>query len=811
MRGLLFALSVALSVGLIWLMHTPLPMGQQRLPALGRFFNPFSGFWQNAEPVQGPVLPAEVRLSGLRGKVEVVYDDRLVPHIFAEHLEDALFAQGYVTAQHRLWQMDLSARRAAGRLSEVLGERTLELDRMTRRRGLPLAAENALRGWQRSAEGMRLLEAYCAGVNAWIAHLQPADYPLEFKLLGYAPEPWSPLKTALIVENMAETLCGGENDQLSTATLEALGRATFDYLYPEWNPHQQPIVPDTGQWRSIRGTLRAAALPNSNQRLSAQPLKEEYLFGSNNWAVAGAKTQRGAAILCNDPHLTLSLPSIWFQLQLHTPQMNCYGVSLQGMPGIIIGFNEHVAWGVTNVGHDVADWYRIQWTDAARTHYLVDGQTYPVEWRVENIGVRGRPPLIDSVRYTLWGPVTYDDQPDHPLHNCALRWVTHDEPDPAEMRSFLLLNLAQTYDDYRQAIAHFDAPAQNFALATRSGEVAIVVQGKLPARRYEQGRFVLDGSQKASAWPGFIPNEHLPAQRSPSRAFVFSANQHSTPPSYPYYYTSRDFDDYRGRYLFYRLSALQHANADSMASLQLDNFSQRAADALPQLLRLLDRSTLDEQARAQLDELERWDYRYEASSIAAPLYEVWFDTCYLRTWDEMLDSSGEKQLLLLPERWRFIELLEQDPDNAFFDRQDTPQRETARDIVTDAFRRMQVFFKKNPEKRTTWSQFRPASIRHLAQIEAFSRAIEVGGHNTALNAQTRTHGPSWRVIVELDSTGVRARGVYPGGQSGNPGSRFYDDMLDTWAQGRYYELFFLKAPEELPSIHLFIRQTLLPQ
>ncbi len=812
MRGLSFALSLALTIGLVWLLSTPLPLGQQRLPALGSFFNPFSGFWRNAEPARGPSLPKEIRLAGLRGPVQVLYDDMLVPHIFAANLEDALRAQGYITAQHRLWQMDVASRRAAGRLSEVLGERTLETDRLTRRRGLPFAAENAVRGWQRSAEGMRLLQAYCEGVNAWIAQLKPADYPLEFKLLGYSPEPWSPLKTALIVENMAETLCGGENDLLSTTALEALGRDLFDDLYPEWNPRQQPIVPDTGQWQGIRGTLEPTApsrKTSSTGRLSAIAPPEDYIQGSNNWAVAGSRTLNGAPLLCNDPHLVLSLPSIWFQLQIHTPEMNCYGVSLQGVPGIIIGFNEHLAWGVTNVGHDVADWYHIQWADSARTRYIVDGQEQKVQWRIEKIHVRGRQPMLDTVRYTRWGPVTHDHQPDHPLRDCALRWVTHDEPDPSEMRSFLYLNLARTYEDYRAAIAHYDAPAQNFVMATRSGEIAITVQGKLPARRREQGRFLLDGSQLANTWLGFIPNEHLPALRSPQRGFVFSANQHSTPPSYPYYYTSRDFDDYRGRHLYDRLSTLQHANMDSMANIQLDNFSQRAADALPVMLRLLDRSALDTDGKQWVSELEKWDFRYEASSTVAPLYEVWFDTCYLRTWDEMLDSAGLPSMLL-PERWRFIELMEKDPAHPFFDRQDTPQRETARDIVTDAFGRMQAFFRENPDKRTTWGKFRPVSIRHLAQIPAFSREIELGGHNTALNALSRNHGPSWRVIVELGEP-VRARGVYPGGQSGNPGSRFYDNLLETWAQGRYFNLFFLQKPDDLPPAHTFAHQKLLPQ
>ncbi|MCS6927979.1 MAG: penicillin acylase family protein [Saprospiraceae bacterium] len=812
MRGLFFFVSLAAVSGYIGLLSISIPLGQQHLPALGDFFNPFSGFWQNAEPATGPPIPREVKLTGLRGKVEVVYDDMLVPHIFAEHLEDALRAQGYITAQHRLWQMDLTARRAAGRLSEVFGTRALELDRLARRRGLPFAAENALRGWRRSPEGMRLLEAYCEGVNAWIKQLKPANYPLEFKLLGYKPEPWSPLKTALIVENMAETLCGGENDLLATVTLETLGRKTFDHLYPEWNSRQKPIVSDTGQWRNIQRDLNhQPALSHSSSSFFPIVEKEPILLGSNNWAVAGTKTQSGAPMLCNDPHLTLSLPSIWFQLHICTPEVNCYGVSLQGIPGIIIGFNEHIAWAVTNAGHDVADWYRIRWVDSARTRYQIDEKEFPITWRVERIAVRGQETIIDSVRYTRWGPVTYDNQPDHPLRDCAFRWVTHDEPSPNEMRTFLFLCAAKTYEDYRKAIAYYHAPAQNFAFASRQGDIAITVQGKLPARNREQGRFILEGSSSANAWAGFIPDEHLPALRSPQQAFVFSANQHSTPPSYPYYYTSRDFDDYRGRRLYDRLRTLQRANADSMARIQLDNFSQRAADALPIMLRLLDQHRLDAQGKQWVTELKHWDYRYESASTIAPLYEVWFDTCYALTWDEMMDSSGQKQRLLLPERWRFIELLEKAPTDPFFDRISTPQRETASDIVTEAFLCMQRFFKTRPSQRTNWGKFRPVIIRHLAQIEAFSRHVEVGGHSTALNALSRTHGPSWRVIVELGPDQVRARGVYPGGQSGNPGSHFYDNFLDAWAQGHYYDLLFPKVLEDLPANRLFAHQILLPQ
>lgn len=816
MRFVRFFLFLLLTTGLIWLLQTPQHVGSVTLPALGSFFNPFSGFWQNAESTAG-FPAAEVQIPGLKGRVEVVYDDLLVPHIFAENIEDALRVQGYVTAKHRLWQMDISTRKAAGRLSEVLGERTLNIDRLSRRRGMLFAAENAVRGWSKSPEGMQLLEAYCAGVNAYVAQLKPADYPLEFKLLGYAPEPWSPLKTALLVEAMAETLCAGENDLASTNAFELFGRDTFNYLYPEWNPKQRPIIPDTGQWASIPRPQTPAYEPNYSsapKKTAGQTLpgeRPDYIVGSNNWAVAGSKTASGDPILCNDPHLTLTLPSIWFQIQIHTPEQNCYGVSLQGLPGIIIGFNEDIAWGVTNVGHDVSDWYRIRWADAARTRYLLDGAERAAELRVEEIKIKGREPLLDTVRYTVWGPVAYDHDPEHPLRDCALRWVTHDEPAHAEMMMLMWLDGAKNYADYRQAIGGYESPAQNFAFASRTGDIAITVQGRFPIRAREQGRFVLDGSKQASAWGGFIPPEQVPAMRNPARGFVFSANQHSTPPTYPYYYLSPDFDATRGRHIFDRLTALQNATADSMKTIQLDNFSQRAADALPVLLRLLNRDQLGEEGKKMADELSAWDFRYEASATAPPLYEVWFDSCYWRTWDEITVLREQGKSVLLPERWRFIELLESDTASAFFDRQDTPQRETAREVVNDAFTRMQKFFDENPEKRVRWGKYRPFAIRHIAQIDAFSRTdLELGGHGSAPNAISRSNGPSWRMIVELGEQ-VRAQGVYPGGQSGNPGSRYYDNMVDAWATGKYYDLLFLKNKDAVPAGRELARLTLLPK
>lgn len=807
-----FLLVLSLTGLLIWLLATPQQVGGKNLPALGRFFNPFSGFWKNGEPMIGaaPKLPAD--LPGLKDKVEVVFDDLMVPHIFAQNLEDAYLAQGYLTARDRLWQMDMTVRKAAGRLSEVLGDRTLEIDRMSRRKGLVFAAENSVIAWNKSAQGMARLNAYVAGINAYVERLKPADYPFEFKLLGYEPEPWSVFKCALVMESMAESLCSQEDDIESTFSLEHFGRATFDSLYPEWNPKQSPIIPDEGQWKDMPTLPRAASATSVPydaltygtlrldpiSRLDRGPKNEADVFreGSNNWAIAGSKTQSGNPILANDPHLNLTLPSIWYQIQIHAKDLNAYGVTLPGLPGIVIGFNEDIAWGMTNVGHDVSDYYKISWVDAERTKYRLDGEQKSAQTRVEAIKIQGKPVFYDTVRYTVWGPVTYDHMRNHPLRDCALRWGTHDAPPANLMDGLPMLNFAKNYDEYRNSIGTYDYPAQNVVFATRSGDIALSVQGRLPIRAPEQGRFVQDGSRWINGWHNYIPQNQLPHMRNPARGFVSSANQHSAPPAYPYYFLG-GFEDYRGRYINTRLDSLhQGATVEDMKALQLDNFSQRAADALPLMLQMLDRNQLSQTGKGIVSELEKWRYTYDSDLKAPTYFEVWVDSLYANTWDEMRILEQQGKPILYPETWRTIEMLERDTLNRFFDVVATPAREIARDIVQRSFDAMLATLAQKPTQSKAWADWRGFALYHLARLEPLSRMdVRVGGHKSAPNALTRTHGPSWRMVVDM-SDPIKGYGVYPGGQSGNPGSKFYDNMVDTWAAGKYFELLFLKSADE---------------
>jgi penicillin amidase len=821
LRLFAFLFSLLLTLLVLWQLSTPKLFGDKSLPPLGAFFNPFSGFWQNAERAAPFDLSLEAALPGLSGKVEVVFDDLMIPHIFAENLADATMVQGYLTARDRLWQMDLTARKAGGRLSEIMGERTLLMDRLARRKSLVRAAQTALGVWRNSPEDMKVLDAYTAGVNAWIGQLSAATYPIEFKLLDYRPEQWSALKTALVLESMSEMLASKDDDLASVNALDAFGRAAFDSLYPLWNPRQTPIVPDTGQWQSIQRLPAPAsatsvrpdhlgmAPPPQSRPDNPEDLSDPYRLGSNNWAVSGRRSQTGHPLLANDPHLMLNLPSIWYQIQIHTPDQNACGVSIPGLPGIIIGFNEDIAWGVTNASIDVSDWYQIRWTDNTRTKYMLDGQAVSTSYDYHIIRVKGKPDVTDTVRSTSFGPVVYDFDPKNPLYNCSLRWGSQDAPPGNILNALPALLHGKTYDDYRNAIAGHDCPGQNFVYASRTGDIAITVQGRFPVRAEQQGRFVQDGSRWENNWHNYIPDQELPALKNPGRGFVYSANQHSTPPSYPYFYLG-DFEDYRSRRIFSRLSGEYLLNMDSMKALQLDNYSQRAGDALPAMLSLLDEALLDSRGQTTIRDLKQWDYRYEADAKAPVFFNVWFDSLYVATWDEVRMAEKMKGKMLWPESWRFIEMLQTDTSNRFFDQLQTPVIENARTLVNASFRQAQRYFELHPDKNTGWGAFRGLTIGHLARIPAFSRSnILTGGHPSAPNAQTGSHGPSWRMIVDLGDS-IRAIGVYPGGQSGNPGSPYYDNMIDTWAKGQYYDLLFLTRADE-NNARIVQRHTFLPK
>jgi len=787
-------LSGLLLLGFIYLGDNPLSIGGNTLPPLGKFFNPQGGFWANAR-----AATKESFLSGdlkLDSEVVVKYDDRLVPHIFADNNHDLYYTQGYITAKHRLWQMDLSARATAGRLSEVLGERTLAVDRESRQLGLPFAAENAVKGWSKATTERKNIDAYIDGINAYINQLSPKDYPLEFKLLDYAPEEWSILHSALIMKAMARTLAGRADDAKASNTRDFLGQAAYDELFEEYNPKQSPIIPEGTSWDHI--TKREAENIPTAPSLSIgysdySPIdRHELLMGSNNWAVSSSKTKNGSTILAGDPHLSLTLPSIWFEAQLHGSDHNAYGVTIAGLHSVVIGFNENIAWSETNVGHDIIDWFEIKWSDDQKTKYKFNGTDKAVTFRQEVYKVKDMAPVIDTIKYSVWGPIYESEDNDLSNIDLAMRWLAHDEQPISEITTFENLNRATNYEEYRAALSTYVSPAQNFVFASKDGDIAITVAGKLPLREDQQGRYVQAGDDYRRDWADVIPFEHNPYIKNPDRGFVSSANQHSTAPDYPYYYTSGGyFEDYRGRYLNERLAEMNNITIDDMKDLHNDSYSIKAREVVPILLRNT-ANTSDASKKKIIDRLSTWDYNYTAEASAPVLFELWYRYLYDLTWDEFKETPLPVNL---PKTWKTIELMEENPNSKWFDIKATTDTESLNDLIVMALDSTVTTIKNlmKDDDTITWNDRRNTQIMHLGRIPAFSRKeIVTDGNRGTLNAVTSTTGPSWRMIVEYDGDKLKAQGVYPGGQSGNPASPHYDDMIDTWSQGRYYTINFLK-------------------
>jgi len=785
-----FGISALICLFFTILLDNPISVGKTTIPPLGKLLNPFTGFWQNGQSKTSANEVVYLEHEGLIDKVKIIFDKRQVPHIFAENTEDALFAQGYLLAQHRLWQMDISTRSSSGRLSEIMGTKTLKRDQLQRRRGMIFAAENALKQWKTSPE-FSFVKAYTNGVNAYIDQLKPADYPIEFKLLNYQPEPWTPLKTALFNKAMAEMLSRANEDIEMTNVQKLLGDSITADLYPQLYPNESPIIPNevAFDFKAIDNTeTTPPSMGLIEHKVYSKPPSQ---LGSNNWAVSGNKTTSGYPILCNDPHLGLTLPSIWFELQLNTPDLNVYGVCLPGVPGIVIGFNENSAWGVTNVGHDVVDWYKIKWTNAKKEKYFLNGQEATASLKIEAYEVKGQETIYDTVRYTHWGPVVHEN-PVELDQDLAMRWVAHNSAGN-ELKTFHGLNISKRYVDYRKAITNFASPAQNIVYANKEGDIGITVQGQLPIRSIAQAITIQSGETTDHDWKGFIPMDQLPHVKNPARGFVASANQRSTSADYPYPYLSMhgSFEAYRGRTLNRKLDTMEQITVADMQALQTDVYSLKAAEALPSLLAFLENKKMNKSEKKYFNLLKQWDYKYERKAAGPILFNNWFSIFYKKTWDEIY-TLDEQLEMSFPSNRRTIVLLNDVPEHAFFDLQETTeQKETAKEIAQVSFTEMVKKIEKWEAKGNVleWSNYKKLDINHIGFIPAFSRTdLKVEGDSKTLNAIGRTWGPSWRMIVAFGPDKPKAYGIYPGGQSGNPGSTNYDDMLEDWAEGKYYEL-----------------------
>ncbi|MHA4810249.1 penicillin acylase family protein [Flavitalea flava] len=805
MRIVPFLISFFLTAGLIFFLNNP----WGPVPPLGKFLSPQHGFWQNAEPSE-PDFNAELSLPELKDKVDVYFDEYLIPHIYARNEEDACFVQGYLHAKFRLWQMEFQTHAAAGRLSEILGpgenNNYLKYDRSMRRLGMVWGAEKGLQEIEKDSITKKDCDAYTAGVNHYIGNLKESELPLEYKLLNYKPEPWSNLKIALFTQYIAYDLAGGDNDFEMTNAKSIFSKEDFAKLYPASQDSLDPIIPKgtsflpPGIQLKIPPTVDSLYF-KSTDTVTARELKPEKNNGSNNWAVSGKKTLSGRPILCNDPHLGTNMPAIWYQMQIQTPEFNTYGVSFPGAPYIIIGFNDSCAWGITNAGRDVRDYYSIRFKDDSRKEYWFDKEWKTADRRIDTLKIKGQPTFYDTVAYTVFGPVLYDpgfagfsDVPN--TRSYAVRWKANDPSN--DLAVFARLRTAKNYSDYKESISYLSTPGQNIVYADKSGTIAIRQQGEFPAKWKGQGEFVMPGEDSSYMWQGNsqyknIPPDENPYMLDPDRGFVSSANQRVVDTAYSYFLGS-DFPMYRGLIINRFLNKMDKITPSDMMKLQTDNYDVFAEMARLLLLRNIDESQLAPEDKKFLNIFKLWNLRNDPGEEGPVIFNRWWAHLESGIWDD--EFSKTSLPMLRPFESTLLEALLKDSAYSFVDNINTPEKETLQQVVTAAFKKsIPDLAQAEKDGKILWGKYKDTWARHLLHLPALSRMhLPIGGGTHCINAAKQFHGPSWRMIVHLTDK-TEAYGVYPGGQSGNPGSPFYDTFIDHWATGKYYPLWVMERDE----------------
>jgi len=800
MRIVPFFLSFLLTVGLIFVLNTQ----WGAVPPVGKFLSPQHGCWQNAESVDKD-FSATLSFPDLKEKARVCFDEHLIPHIFASNEEDACYIQGYLHAKFRLWQMEFQTHAAAGRLSEILGAGPgngyLKYDREMRRLGMVYGAEKTLLEIEKDSTTKKDCDAYTAGVNAWISNLKESDLPIEYKLLNYRPEPWSNLKIALFMKNMAYDLAGSDEDFELTNAKALFSKEDFAKLYPTRQDSADPVFPRSMAYLSPGLPVKAPATAdslyfNNTDSVTVREVKPEKNNGSNNWAVSGKKTQSGRPILCNDPHLGTNLPSIWYEMQIRTPEFNTYGVSFPGAPYIVIGFNDSCAWGITNAGRDVRDYYSIHFKDTTRREYRFKGDWKAADQRIETIKIRGEADFIDIVSYTVFGPVMYDrtftglsTTPTEQAY--AVHWSANDPSN--ELAVFSHLRSAKNYDDYKHAIRYLSTPGQNIVFAAKSGDIAIWQQGQFPAKWKEQGAFVMPGTDSSYMWQGNIPADENPYMLNPDRNFVSSANQLASDTSYPYFLGS-SYPIYRGKIINRKLEKYNSITVKDMINMQTDNYDLFAEMARPILLKYIDVSQLSPDEQKYLGMIRAWRLRNDPEERGPTIFKLWWSKLEKGIFDD--EFSVTTLPMMRPYESTLVEALLKDSAYKFVDNIHTPGKETLAQVVTEAFKNaVPEIAQAEKEDRLEWAKYKDTWARHLLRLPAFSRMhLPIGGGTHSINAAKQFHGPSWRMIVHLTNK-TEAYGVFPGGESGNPGSPYYDTFIDHWVEGKYYPLWVMEQDE----------------
>lgn len=803
---------------------------------------PFAGVFNMPDAVVDAQSDDTLTLAGLEGPVTVIYDQMGIPHIYADSVHDLFMAQGYVEATHRFWQMDWWRRISSGRLSEIAGDATFGNDVLFRTLGFQAAAERDLE--IASDEALAALDAYTAGVNAYLEGKEPADAAVEYGFLAQAGislddiAPWEPVDTVRWYKVMALSLSGNFQDEIFRAEITSVAtQFGADLLIPLYPFDQHPVIVEPGG-------VELAGVPTEStyeipdnvdyskvafDLVGGVNMDDPYVtpfgngsgIGSNSWVIGGDMTDSGLPYLANDPHLGIQMPSIWYEVGLHCNEVsdacpyNVVGISFAGSPGVVIGHNDNIAWGFTNVGSDVQDLYILTVNPDNPAQYMLDDEWVDFEIVTETINLAGGEPFELNVRNSVWGPVI-SEAIDQTAQILALRWTALDGNTTVD--ALLAMNRASNWDEFRVAGSLFDVPAQNLLYADVEGNIGYQMPGKTPLRAEgHTGRVPVDGSTLANEWQGYVDYDELPRIFNPESGYIVTANNSVVGPDYPYYIT----DDWDYGYRATRIEQMIQSDEDGVFSIEDmqaihgDNYNLKADYLIPALQNL----TFEDEALAEMVEwLAAWDRQNDADSGEALLFEMY--------WVELMTNAFADDLGFVPSGgshyWYVMDNMIADPTNFIYgtvwDDSTTDDRETADVILANSFAdAVAAVSAEYGDDPMTW-RWGDAHVAHFLAAplgqgvdpafdallnSLFNVHVGVSGGNSIVNATGWSAGnpfnvgglPSMRQILipgDWDSS-LRINTV---GQSGDPLSRHYEDQVEMWVNIEYHPDWFSRDAVE---------------
>lgn len=732
------------------------------------------------------VIEGTAAVTILDEDVKVTRDEKGVPHIEAKSDADLYRAQGYVHAQDRLFQMDLARRQASGRLAEVVGAKAIDTDKQFRTFSLRNAAEKSLDTYSEDAKDV--LNWYADGVNAFIEEVKGnGKLSYEFKLLGYEPEEWTPTDSLTIGKYMAYDL-GGK------WTPQAMRHWALNEYSEEKAKELFITYPENAE--SVIEANISYPVPVAGQ---FDPENMPYEFnGSNNWVVSGEKTKLGKPLLADDPHLGLSTPSVWHQIHLKSPEQNVSGVIFAGIPGIILGHNEDVAWGVTNVGPDVQDLYIEIPNPDDPTQFEYDDEWEQAEVRDETISVKGEDDVPFEVVVTRHGPIIsdiiYDEEKPSALF--SMQWTALEPSN--ELEAIMDLNKSDDWESFETALESFSAPAQNFVFASTDGTIAFKANGKIPIRKKGDAQLPVPGNSSEYGWDGYVPYDELPTLVDPDEGFIATANNEVVGDDYPYHITKFWAQPYRYERIAEVLREGNEFTADDMMKLQMDQKNLQAGEFLNSLIQSVEKLDRKESYTEILNQLKEWD-QVDSVDAAQPLV---FHKLMTQLPVTMFASDMPADV------YEFMPGKPQLTDQFLRDAYNGNPSSWVEDYggvdlwVFDAFKKSVASLKEdfgdNVDK-WQWGDFHQLVFPHPLSsaspiLERFldPKKQPVGGSGITVQAASfkndgsANHGASWRFVADLADLSKAYHIVGPG-QSGHMKSQWFHDQADDWVKGDFHE------------------------